>query len=220
MTKGAAVLTGIAGVAAGTAIMYFTDPKYGRQRLKKTADKMGGVWKDASEAAGKKSRELTSRARGFAESARSTVSRAVRASDEKLAEHVRARIGQVVSHPGAIEVAAHDGRVTLSGSALASEVGELILEASRVRGVAEVENRLRVYRKAENVPELQAEAARRAGWSPALRTIMGVTGGALTAYGMRRRRDALGRAATVLGTGLLARGIASRRLQKIIRMAA
>ncbi len=220
MTKGAAILTGIAGVAAGGAVMYFTDPKYGRQRLRATSDRIGRAWKDVSEAAGRKSRGLTARARGAAASAGPSIGRAGTASDEKLIERVRSRIESAVAHPAAIEVSAREGRVTLSGPVLAHEVGDLVAEVSHVRGVSEVENRLRVFRSAERVPELQGEGERMHGGSRALRTIMGLTGGALTVYGMRRRRDALGRAAGMLGTGLLARGIASRRLRKIIRMAA
>lgn len=221
MNKAAAIFAGVAGVALGGAVMYFTDPERGRRRRAIVRDKVTGAWNDTTEAVGKRSRDVANRARGVAASARSTVRRgAERASDEKLVKRVRSRIGHVVSHPRAIEVSAHEGRVTLSGSVLADEAGGLIRETSGVRGVEEVEHRLRVHRTAENVPELQGEGERRLGPSPALRTIMGLTGGVLTMYGMRRRRDALGRAASLVGTGLLARGVASARLRKIIRMAA
>jgi hypothetical protein len=110
--------------------------------------------------------------------------------------------------------------VTLSGSVLGYELGELIREAADVRGVHHVENRLSVHRTAEGVSELQGQGRQRREWPVALRTLMGVTGGALTFYGMRRRGEALGRVASIVGTGLLARRIANQRLKKIIRMAA
>ncbi len=221
MNKTAAILASVGGVALGGAVIYFTDPKRGRRRRAIVRDKMTGAWEDTTEAVGKKSRDVADRARGMAASARSRVRRGIeKASDERLVKIVRSRIGRVVSHPGAIEVSVHEGRVTLSGSVLADEAGDLIREASGVRGVEEVEHRLRVHRTAENVPELQGEGGLRVGRSPALRTIMGLTGGALTVYGMRRRSDALGRAARVVGTGLLARGVASGRLKKIVRMTA
>ncbi len=162
---------------------------------------------------------FSDRARGAAASARITVESRLRPSDSKLAERVRSRIENAVSHPGAIDVSAHEGVVILSGSVLADEMSDLTREASNVRGVRHLENRLRVHRSAEGAPELKGEA-KRPEWPRALRTIVGMTGGALTMYGMRRRHDALGRVASIVGTGLLAQRIANEKLRKIIRMAA
>jgi len=200
--------------------MYFTDPKRGRERRATVRDKMAGAWEEASGTVSSKSKDIAGRVRDMAASATSTVrSGVMKASDERLAKHVQKRIRRVVSHPDAIEVTAHEGHVTLSGAVLADEAGALLKEASGVRGVEEVENRLRVYRTPGQVPELQGEL-HKPGSSPVLRTIVSLTGGALAAYGLRRRGDSLGRAARIVGAGLLSRGVAGGTLRKIIRKAA
>ncbi len=220
MKRATAILAGLGTAAVGGAVMYFTDPKRGRERRAMVCEKMGGVWEDAAGKVSTKSRDIAGRARGMAASATSTVRRGVtKAADEKLAKHVRSRIRRVVSHPDAIEITAQEGQVTLSGAVLADEAGALLKEASGIRGVKEVENRLRVYRAPGQVPELQGEE-HKPGSSRAFRTIVSLTGGALTAYGLRRRRDSLGRAARVVGVGLLSRGVAGGTLRSIIRKAA
>lgn len=220
MNRTAAILATLAGVSASGAVMYFTDPERGRKRRDMARDKATSMWKDTADRVGKRSREIADRARGVAASARSTVERELKPSDNRLADRVRSRIGHVVSHPGALDVSAREGVAILSGSVLADEVSDLIRGASNVRGVHHVENRLNVHRSSEGVPELQGEGRPRREWPDALRTIMGLTGGALTLYGMRRRHEALGRMASIIGTGLLAQRIANEKLRKVIRMAA
>ena len=62
--------------------------------------------------------------------------------DAVLVARVRAQIGDVVSQPGAINVTAHQGHVTLSGPVPADEVDKLLATVETVRGVTEVVNRL------------------------------------------------------------------------------
>jgi osmotically-inducible protein OsmY len=57
---------------------------------------------------------------------------------------VRAQMGHVVSHAGAIDVTARQGRVTLSGSIPAHEVEKLLSAVASVPGVTAVVNRLEV----------------------------------------------------------------------------
>ena len=76
-------------------------------------------------------------------------------TDEVLAERVRSALGRVVSHPGALEVAAHGGRVTLRGPILAREVDEVLATVASGRGVTGVENRLDVHERPGAVPGLQ-----------------------------------------------------------------
>jgi osmotically-inducible protein OsmY len=78
-----------------------------------------------------------------------------RVPDSIVAERVRSRIGHVVSHPGSIEIAAQDGRVTLAGPALRRELDPLIREVERVRGVTGVENKLELHEEPGSVPGLQ-----------------------------------------------------------------
>jgi osmotically-inducible protein OsmY len=68
---------------------------------------------------------------------------------------VRSKIGRVVSHPGAIEIAADQGSVTLRGPILAGEVDGLLSCVSSVKGVKGVENLLEAHEQAGGVPGLQ-----------------------------------------------------------------
>jgi len=63
-----------------------------------------------------------------------------------LIERVRAQLGFLVHHPGAIEVAAENERVILSGHILAEDVGRLLAGVSKVRGVKGVANHAGVVR--------------------------------------------------------------------------
>jgi hypothetical protein len=142
-----------------------------------------------------------------------------RRGNQKLAERVRSRISRSVSHPSMIEVSANKGVVTLSGAVPEDEENRLIHGVSGIRGVDRVENRLSVHRRPEIIPELQGTDGRKRPFG-VLRVIMVLMGGVLTLYGMRKRHP-LGRAAGFVGTGLLAKGVATRSgsLKKIIQMA-
>lgn len=67
-------------------------------------------------------------------------------ADARLRERVRARIGELVSHPRAIEVEAADGVVRVSGQVLAAELGGLLLRLLDVPGVHKVHNALATLR--------------------------------------------------------------------------
>jgi osmotically-inducible protein OsmY len=73
---------------------------------------------------------------------------------------VRAAIGHRVSHPGAIQVDAHNGTVVLSGPILAREVDDLIGAVESVRGVASVEGHLDIHDSAESISALQGTGRR------------------------------------------------------------
>jgi osmotically-inducible protein OsmY len=64
-------------------------------------------------------------------------------------------MGHVVSHAGAIDVTAQQGRVTLSGSIPAHEVEKLLSAVASVPGVTAVVNRLEV----NHTPATPAAAA-------------------------------------------------------------
>jgi osmotically-inducible protein OsmY len=64
--------------------------------------------------------------------------------DAVLVARVRAQIGHVVSQAGAVDVTAHQGRVTLSGSIATHEVEKLLSAVASVAGVTAVVNHLEV----------------------------------------------------------------------------
>jgi uncharacterized membrane protein len=131
-------------------------------------------------------------------------------------------MGRYVSHPGAIEVSAAAGRVTLRGPVLADEADGLIRAVESVRGVREVEDRLEVHGDPGSVPALQGGRHRvgetpeflQRRWSPAARIAAGGVAGTLLLLGLKRR-GRLGMAASALGTGLLARSIANRSVRRL-----
>ena len=60
--------------------------------------------------------------------------------DDQLIARVRSKLGRVVSHPHAIDAAARDGHVALSGGILEQEATPLIAAVSSVRGVSSVDD--------------------------------------------------------------------------------
>lgn len=121
-----------------------------------------------------------------------------RLSDEAIDARVRSVLARSVSHPRAITVDVHQGRVVLGGPVIAREVDGLLRRVRRVRGVRGVRSSMEAHDWAADVPGLQgvAERPRRlAGWEvlgwrwPAGAGIVGGTAlGALAVKGVRALR--------------------------------
>lgn len=62
--------------------------------------------------------------------------------DAQLRERVRSRLGDWVSHPGAIRVDVDNGVVRVSGQVLAKELDGLLFQITGVAGVRKVHNAL------------------------------------------------------------------------------
>jgi osmotically-inducible protein OsmY len=146
--------TGIGSLVVGAALMYLFDPERGNRRRALLRDKVLHVAHSTGEKVDVKSRDAANRLHGLFARTKSLVTRE-RVPDILLAERVRSRMGHVVSHPGSIEVSVQNGRVTLSGPALARELDPLLCEVERMRGVAGVENKLDVHEESGSVPALQ-----------------------------------------------------------------
>jgi uncharacterized membrane protein len=139
-------------------------------------------------------RDLSQRTRGVVlESFRKV--RPGTVDDTKLVERVRAALGRVCSHPGAVRVSARDGVVMLQGAILIDEVKRVVQSIGRVRGVHGVDNRLAPYAEARNHPDLQGGIPRGGGigafrqhhWSPTARLFGALGGLALTTAGLGQR---------------------------------
>lgn len=207
----------IGGLGLGASAMYLLDPERGRRRRAMLRDGISARACDSERFLRKSGRDFGNRARGMAARTRNRVFPARPVEDDVLAERVRAKMGRYVSHPGAIEVFAAAGRVTLRGPVLAEEADGLVRAVESVRGVREVDDRLEVHDEPGDVPGLQG-GGHRSGerpellqrrWSPAARVAATGAGGALLALGLKRR-GGLGLAATALGTGLMARAVSNR----------
>lgn len=134
----------LAGLGLGMAAMYLLDPGAGRRRRAMARDKALSACRSTSETFLKQSRDLGNRTRGLVAATGSRFRRD-RADDRVLVERVRSGFGRSVSHPGAIDVTAEEGRVILSGHVLAGEHEALLTAVAKVRGVSDVEDRLQVH---------------------------------------------------------------------------
>ena len=180
----------LSGLGLGAGLMYIFDPDRGRRRRATARDAAHHIANAFDDAVGKTSRDLSNRAEGLVAELNS-IFRCEEADDDVVAARVRSKLGRVVSHPHAIQVAANQGRVTLSGQILASEVDQLINRVWSVRGVTGVENRLEAHERAGGVSSLQGGIPRRgetpelmqSNLSPGIRFLAGIGGGALTLYG-------------------------------------
>jgi len=128
------------GAGLGAGAMYLLDPDRGRRRRSLIREKAGATARVAQRAAGRVTRDLEHRAEGYMSQARQGANEP--ANDDILVARVRARLGRLISHPHAVEVAAHHGAVTLSGQVPSEESEKLISGVERIPGVKSVENKL------------------------------------------------------------------------------
>jgi len=213
-----------AGIGAG--LMYLLDPDRGARRRAIVRDKSVHAVHRAADLVDKGTRDLGFRLRGVAAEARSIV-RSDHPSDPLLVERVRSKLGRAVSHPHAIHVEAHDGRVTLSGPVLRGEVGALLSAVLAVPGVRSVDDRLEPHTAEEQVPALQGGGRRRGDrfeltqqrWSPITRLVMGAAGAGLVGYGVVRR-GSLGLVLGAVGAAILVRDVANRPVRRVLGIGA
>lgn len=215
-------LTFGAGLGLGTGLMFLLDPDRGRRRRALLRDKCVSAAKKTGEGFEVTARDLRNRTQGIVTDLQSRFS-SEPVDDAVLVDRVRAKLGRVVSHPGAIQVTAHSGNVTLSGPVLTAEVPELLMCVNRIHGVNEVTNNLELHDVAGNHPALQGGRERQGdrfeffqeNWSPAARFVAGAAGASLAAWG-GARRDALGAGLGAAGLLLLTRGITNTGFKQLI----
>jgi hypothetical protein len=214
-------LTFGAGLGIGTLLMYLVDPDRGKRRRALLRDKFVRAQRKTGDCMEVTAHDLSNRARGIATTIQSRFT-AHEVDDGVLVDRVRAKLGRIVSHSGAIEVAAEGGNVTLSGPILEAEVDDLMGCVKHIQGVNEVINNLEVHKEAGNHPALQGGRVRQGhqfeflqeNWSPAARLVAGLAGASLAVYG-GTRRDALGAGLGAAGLLLLTRGIANIEFSRL-----
>src|SRR5262249_32514684 len=122
MSKPIALLT---GTGIGAALMYYFDPDRGTRRRSLARDQLRRATSRARRSADAAVKDVSNRTRGTFSELRSAIAPQF-VPDEVLVERVRSKLGRCVSRPSAIEVSAHEGRVALGGSILASELHNLL----------------------------------------------------------------------------------------------
>ena len=188
--------------------MYVMDPKSGKGRRAMIKDKAVSLAHKEGEMIARTGRDLRNRAKGL----KPKIAAAMRGEapeDHKLAERVCSKVGRALTHPGAVEVSAHGGRITLEGDILKSEVSALLSAAEACKGVDAIDNQLRIHDSAKGVPALQGDGFVKVGggrWSPGMALAAGALGAAATAYGARKR-GATGAALGAAGMSLMAKSL-------------
>lgn len=222
MDKQKLSLLGSAGLGAGlgAGLMYLLDPQGGNRRRALARDKCVSAAKHSGAALGKTSRHLGNRTKGLVASAGSKLRREGEVDDQVLRDRVRSKLGRVCSHPSAIDVTVSEGRVTLRGPVLSSDLDNLLMKVYAIKGVQGVENQLEIHEAGTDHPSLQDNGNSARRWvAPASRVLAGTAGCGLAAAGLKRR-DKLGAALGVAGLGLLAGGLSkldAKRLASLRR---
>lgn len=212
-------MIGIAGAGAG--FMYFLDPDRGKRRRAFVRGKAKHAARIANDAAGKTRRDVRNHLLGALAEAESLF-RSAEIDDDVLEARVRSKLGRCVSHPHAIQVEAIDGVVNLRGPILFDEMHPLLNAISGVSGVKNIENHLEIHESAGKIPALQGGQPRegehtgpfRINWSPTMRLIATLGGGALAIYGLKRR-GLLGSALGSLGVGVVTRALTNLEASRL-----
>ena len=152
-------LAAVGFLALGFTAMYYLDPQDGQRRRNVCRDKFLSGFGRMARSLERTGRDIWNRTTGMAHETRKSMSRED-VDDRVMCERVRSGIGRCVSNVGAINVESRQGRITLSGPVLASEVDGLLKCAWGVRGVRELVNRLETFNTTE---ELQRVMAQRGG---------------------------------------------------------
>jgi osmotically-inducible protein OsmY len=179
--------TFLSGVSVGASLMFLFEPSAARRRAL-VRDKAVSASKRLGRFSSRAARDLANRSRGVVAELRARL-RDNRPTGQILAQRVRSRIGRAVSDPGAIQVLVNEGRVTLRGPVLRSELDDLVNTVSRVRGVDEVVDELEVPETPGSVRALQRRRMRAGlgNWSPAARLLSGLAAGTVAVFAMARR---------------------------------
>ena len=207
--------------ALGAAAMYMYDPVLGRRRRALLRDKCVRISKGAQETARVTLCDVKNRAMGtVAEGRAALFEDRVKVDDAVLKERVRSILGFLVRNPSSINVEASGGCVTLTGPVLTDEVQQLVNGVRSVRGVYDLENRLEVHDKGDDVPGLQGDIPKPKGqvldvfqdrWSPATRFLLGALGFILI-FGLNPFRRDTANLSLLVGLGLLSCSVAAEEI--------
>jgi len=136
-------LAAIGILAMGVGAMYFLDPNDGARRRSVFRDKFLSAFGRMATSLERQGRNIWNRANGIVHEARSSFS-GEEVDDNTLVQRVRSTIGRYVDNVGGIYVQCMQGRVTLRGPVMASQLNRLLKGIRGVRGVSGIDNQLDV----------------------------------------------------------------------------
>ena len=151
----------LGGVFAGATLVWLFDPQSGARRRTRLQQKTAHATREAATAVSATARDLARRAEGAAIEIRDRIGdardllRGRTVDDGLIVDRVRAELGRLSRHPGAIEVHSEGGRVELTGPVLRTDVQRVVRGVKHVRGVRDVVQRMRVSEGPEGVHALQ-----------------------------------------------------------------
>lgn len=201
----------LGGLGLGAGVTYLFDPQQGRRRRAMLRDAVVHLANQQREVVEKGLLDLEQRIAGTVLELRTGLNDD-EVDDPVLVARVRSTLGRCISHPGAIEVKASRGRVTLSGPIFSHEVAQALRKVRAVRGVTDVEDRLERHDDAGSVPALQGAGhvprplLEREVWPPSVRLLAMGAGLLLCAHGVRRG-GLLGQTSAFAGGALALRGM-------------
>jgi hypothetical protein len=131
----------VGSLALGAGLWFLFDPRLGASRRAWAVNKGGRILRETGEFLRVSGRYVADKMQGaYAEGRTHLTNPPV--SDDKLQEHIRAKLGHWVNHASAVEVSVMGGRVTLRGTLPADEIQKVYSGVTGLRGVVDVDNQL------------------------------------------------------------------------------
>jgi uncharacterized membrane protein len=194
------------GLGVGAAATYFGNPKRGARRRAALARGTEHLCERATGEVRRSLLDAQHHLTGISARLSSSLT-AANPPEQVLEARIRSRIGRVLSQPRKVHVVCDRGLVTLWGGVPENEIYELLRVVRDVPGVKDIQEHLDTYEQEFQHHDLDslnhARRESRLNWSPARRMLVGSAGAALAVYGLRRK-EGIGKAATVAGAGLVA----------------
>jgi hypothetical protein len=131
----------LGSLALGAGLWYLFDPRLGAGRRSWLINKGRRVLRETGEFLRVSGRYVADKMHGAVAEGRTHLMNPP-VPDEKLQEHIRAKLGHWVNHAGAIDVIVSGGHVTLRGLIPADEIQKVCSGVTGLRGVVDVDNQL------------------------------------------------------------------------------
>lgn len=204
----------LVSLGLGAGLMYFMDPQHGERRRTMVREKANDFVNNINDSIDMAVENARTRARGVLTEMTAKLGNEG-TTDWILEERVRNSLGRMAH---GVNIAANEGRITLTGPVLRENADTIVNTAMRTRGVYGVENQLQTFDNPEDLPSSQGEFSglqTRPALSPTTRVLSSVGGSLLTLYGLTRS----GVARPVLSTAglvLTARGVTNLDARSLI----